>query len=443
MTAVATFTADPATTLRADALPRLLPSSNTREDLAAHLRRLGPVPLGRYGPRGERLVGAVEAAGLLGRGGAGFPTAAKLRSVATFRRRPVVVVNAMEGEPASAKDHLLACLTPHLVLDGAVAVAGALGATKVVVCIPDTSAMANGWRASMASEAARSVRAAIAERNDGVECVVLRPPHRYVSGESSALVRWLNGGPALPEHRRVRVAEKGVGGRPTALDNAETFAHIGLVSRFGPDWFRALGTESEPGTALVTVSGAVARVTVAEVALGSSFGELVSRCGGYAEPPGAVLFGGYGGSWAPIGLAVDTPLSLRPAAGRAGLGPGIAVVLPATACGISETVRLVRYMAGETAGQCGPCVQGLPALAGALERVAMPDSAPDAACAVAQLRRWCVQLAGRGACNHPDGVVRLVGSALDTFAADVRHHVTGVPCSGAWRSSVVTLPDDT
>jgi NADH:ubiquinone oxidoreductase subunit F (NADH-binding) len=439
------------------------------------------------------VVALVEEAGLAGRGGAAFSTARKIQAVvqgvAHSRRSPLVIVNAMEGEPASVKDRVLLQLAPHLVLDGAMVLAHTLGAAEVVVCIPRTPrtlaavaapaspavpvsapspstatssapspSVPSGGAGSDADPdfvpdteaAARSLRAAIDERMAtgtlSVPVTVARPPDRYVSGEGTALARWLGGGPALPAFSRQRLAESGVEGMPTLLDNAETVAHIGLVARFGPTWFRSLGTASDPGTALVTLSGAVARTGVAEIPLGTTLADLLRCAGGPSEPLQAVLFGGYGGEWVPLERAMSMPLVHRRSPVGAGrepgptLGPGIVVALPARACGLAETARVVRYMAGEGAGQCGPCAFGLPALAGALEELACPTSASTAEQAHANLARWTRQIASRGACGHPDGVVRLVRSAVTTFGGDVDVHRAGGVCAHQGRPAVLPVP---
>ncbi|EFL39895.1 LOW QUALITY PROTEIN: NADH-ubiquinone dehydrogenase chain F, partial [Streptomyces griseoflavus Tu4000] len=205
--------------------------------LADHLERHGPPPVTAAGgsPPSVPLVEAVEAAGLTGRGGAGFPTARKLRAVAGRRRRAVVVVNAMESEPASRKDQFLLAVAPHLVLDGAVLAASAVGADTVHVCLPrDRPAQYRRMDAAL-DERRRA-------RLDRVRLLAHALPHTYVSSESTALVHWLNGGPARPQGGPPGNRERGVDRRPTLVSNAETLAHLALIARHGPGWFRRLGT---------------------------------------------------------------------------------------------------------------------------------------------------------------------------------------------------------
>ena len=150
-----------------------------------------------------------------------------------------------------------------------------------------------------------------------------------------------------------------------------------------------------------------------------------------------MLVGGYGGAWLdPAHLA--TPFAPGPlAAVGATQGVGILIALPAGACGIAETARIVRYMAGESAGQCGPCVFGLPAIAGDLEQLAAGRADPSS---IDRIAHRSDTVDGRGACRHPDGVVRLVRSALAVFGDDARAHAEGLPCTGHTAPTVMTFP---
>jgi NADH:ubiquinone oxidoreductase subunit F (NADH-binding) len=390
---------------------RLLPRDPAGASFAAHLDRYGPLPeLG--GRRAALLVDEVERSGLSGRGGAGFPTAVKLRTVAAGRRA-VVVANGTEGEPASAKDRVLMTFNPHLVIDGLLASAAAVGAGEAYL------AVARG-----AGSAHAALAAALAERRDAQSVQLVDVPDRFVAGEESALVNRLNGGEAKPTFTPPRPFEKGVSGRPTLVQNVETLANVALVARYGGDWYRERGTRTDPGTALVTVRGAVGRPGVVEVELGTPIERVLERCGGLTEAPRALLVGGYFGTWIDAGPNLELPLAdsaLRPLG--AALGARTVAVLPRSACGLAETARIGRYLAGESAGQCGPCVFGLPAVAQALETIV--SSLPDAREAYRRLPRLAGQIARRGACAHPDGALRLVDSALRVFAPELEQHLGG------------------
>jgi NADH:ubiquinone oxidoreductase subunit F (NADH-binding) len=358
--------------------------------------------------RANELVRVIEASGLTGRGGAGFPSATKLRSVSRGRRA-VVVANGTEGEPASAKDKILMIRNPHLVLDGLEAAAALVGGRESYIAV-----------ASDSHAAIAALEAAAAERAGRAPAEIVRVPDRFVTGEESAVVHWLNDGEATPTGRRP--FERGFRGRPTLVQNVETLAHLALIVRYGAAWFRAAGTANEPGTALATVLGAVRTPGVIELEVGTTFGEAFDRCGGLSERIQAILVGGYFGSW----IAPDLEVALSDEALRplgASLGARTIVALPRAVCGLAETARVARYMAGESAGQCGPCVFGLAALADAFESIAEGGDSVDGA--LDRVPRLHAQIARRGACAHPDGTLGLVMSALDVFSSEVEAHRSG------------------
>jgi NADH:ubiquinone oxidoreductase subunit F (NADH-binding) len=268
---------------------------------------------------------------------------------------------------------------------------------------------------------------------------VLEVPQAYVASEESALVNFLNTGDARPTLTPPRPAQRGVRGGPTLVDNVETLAQLALLARFGSSWFRAAGTESSPGSTLVTVGGAVRWPGVYEVELGTPVGEVLATAGGAVEAVRGLLIGGLGGSWLDAAAATPVPFThedLRTAGGA--LGVAALNLLPARACGVAETARVLRYLAAESAGQCGPCMFGLPAIAADLTVLAGGTGA--ASGALAGLRRRLPVIAGRGACAHPDGAVRLAGSALRVFAADVAAHAAGAPCPAARAPGLLPLP---
>jgi NADH:ubiquinone oxidoreductase subunit F (NADH-binding) len=414
-------------TAAAAELPRLLAGALADRPLSLeeHFDRYGADRQTAGRSRSGELIELVAAAGLTGRGGAGFATARKLRAVADAHARPVVVGNGVEGEPVSDKDKALLRHTPHLVLDGVALAAGAVGARTAIVAF-----------AAGATHEIAVMRAALAERErhdiDRIQIRVARVPDGFVAGEETAIIHSLNGGPATPTLTPPRPFERGVGGAPTLVQNVETLAHLALISRFGPRWFRSIGTAAEPGSALVTVGGAVARPGVYEVPLGLPVADLLAWAVGPPESLTALLVGGYFGTW----VAAEQALRLRLidadlASAGASLGARAIFALPRSACGLVESAHVIRYLADESAGQCGPCVHGLDAIAGAFERLARGGR--DAAGAPAQLKRWLGQVKGRGACRHPDGAARLVESALRVFGAEVELHARG-RCQGTRRA---------
>ena len=273
-------------------LPRLLPADGRAAGLVAHLAQHGALPY-RGGP--GRLIADVMKAGLTGRGGAAFPAGRKLAAVAAAGRRPVVVANAAESEPLSAKDKTLLRYSPHLVLDGLQLAAEAVGARRAVLYLHEDLSL-RGELSDLLAE----------RRSGGLDRVgvdlVVAPP-RFLSGQETAVVNVINGGAALPTFTPPRTFERGVGGQPTLVQNVETLAHLALIARYGAGWFRGLGTADEPGSMLCSVRQADGSAGVVEAALGTPLRDLI-RCsrsgagrsgrrlprGVAARPPGGAAF---------------------------------------------------------------------------------------------------------------------------------------------------------
>ena len=376
----------------------------------------------------HQLVDLVKAAGLGGRGGAGFPTWRKIETVATGRGRPVVIGNAAEGEPASGKDAWLLANRPNLVLDGLSLAAGALGSGEVYLYVGP---------AALVAPLQTLAHARHASGRDRRRIQVVAAPDAFLAGEETAAVSWIDGRPAAPRTKPPLVVHQGLHGRPTLVQNVETLAHLTLIARHGADWFRAAGTTHEPGTMLLTVSGAVHRPGILEAAHGSPVPELLERAGGLREPASAALFGGYHGGWV---RAEDLPGAVlsRPALASLGasLGAGVVAVLPARACGVRESARVLAYLSRESAGQCGPCLNGLPRMATLFADLAR--GRPDRR-VLTELHRLAGMVEGRGACHHPDGTIRFLRSALDVFDTEVRAHLHG-GCTAGSHAPVLPTP---
>ena len=424
---------------REPGLPRLLRgiAEAGEPTIGRHVAVHGPLPairhsgrrLGRGRGPESPLIEEIARAGLLGHGGAAFPLATKMRAVGGARGRAIVLANATEGEPASLKDQTLLELAPHLVLDGAALAAEALGAEEAVIAVCE---LADGALAALSG--------AIAERAGagGPALRMLAVPAHYVAGQESALVNYVNGGPAKPTFTPPLPFEQGVRRRPTLVNNVETLAHLALVARHGADWFRELGTSSQPGSALVTLSGPLVHPGVYEIEHGSSLSALIEAAGGATEPLGGALLGGYAGGWiGPQHLHGVALSNEHLAVHGAMLGPGVVVLLPASACPVAEAARLARWLSDQSAGQCGPCVNGLDALAATVEQVAQGVARGKPA---QRIDRLAALSARRGACRHPDGAVNVLFSALETFRTEFADHARNGPCEACARPPQLPLP---
>jgi NADH:ubiquinone oxidoreductase subunit F (NADH-binding) len=390
----------------------------TGDDYDQHVRRLGSWP--RLDP--AAIVTVTREAGLTGRGGAGFPTARKLEAVASAPGTPVVLANGAEGEPCSAKDAYLLQHAPHLVLDGVQLAARAVGARQAYVYVRGTTST-------------EVVSRALAERTHGaldpVGVEVVTASGGFVAGHESAAVAAVQGRPAVPSGAPVRVFERGVGRRPTLVQNVETLAHLALIARRGPGWYRSFGVPEDPGTFLATLGGSIERPGVVEAEHGIGLAELLGLGGGPSEPLRAVLLGGYFGTWLRWPQRQDVPLArpeLQPLG--ADLGAGVVLGLPMRVCGLAAAAQIAEFLAGASARQCGPCLSGLSTIAGLLGRLAAGETAPGLP---AEIERVSALVGGRGACAHPDGAARFVHSTLTVFADEVHAHLAGRCTAGGSR----------
>jgi NADH:ubiquinone oxidoreductase subunit F (NADH-binding) len=371
--------------------------------------------LDMHGPATQTSLDVVARSGLRGRGGAGFPVAAKMRAVLSARGRAVVVANGAASDPLSEKDAFLLARVPHLVLDGAQLAAQLVKAKRIYLYVVGVDSILTTVRYALSERSRRGL--------DRVPVSIATAPDTYVAGEASAVVQALSGGPAVPTFRPPRMAERGVGRRPTLVNNVETLANLGLLARHDADWFRQLGPVEEPGSLVITVHGHDGVPAVAEVPIGTTVGEVLETTDRWARLPTAVLVGGASGRWLRADIAVETPLShdgLRAVGGA--LGVASLMVLHDDECGLLETARLARFLAAETAGQCGPCINGLSAIASTLASLVAGD-ADDRD--VDRLKKWCGIMPGRGACGHPDDTAGLVASALSVFEDDIAWHLRG------------------
>jgi NADH:ubiquinone oxidoreductase subunit F (NADH-binding) len=413
-------------------LPRLLVGvgEQSTSALEQHLDAHRPMPELRRRPP-EEIIEMVDNAGLRGHGGASFPMARKLRAVASRRGRSIVVANGSEGEPASRKDRVLLREAPHLVLDGMALAARAVGARESIVVISGED-----------DRSARSLHQAIRDRaTSGLSCdprfELFEIEPRYIAGQETALISALNGRPALPTFAPPLPFERGVRGRPTLVQNVETLAHLALIARHGAGWFRELGTPRDPGSALVTVSGALAAPGVYEIEHGMPLAELL-EVAGLTDRIAGVLVGGYFGTWLSPDLAQEVGLSSEELNEHgASLGAGVIAVLGADACPVAETMRVADWFAAESAGQCGPCVNGLAAIADTVHQLGTGTASRTA---WRDLERWSRDIRRRGACQHPDGALRFVTSALRVFELELRDHAHRGPCERCAGAPVLPTP---
>ena len=359
------------------------------------------------------LAELLEHSGLTGRGGAAFSTATKVR--AAHEHGAALIVNACDGEIGAVKDaYVVEHHLPALVR----------GATLV-----------GGRRVRYAAHRGSATEARL--RAAGLD--VLSAPARYVSSEETSLISLAQGGLARPMTKRQPFVMGGADsdGRrisPTVVLNAETLWRVAQVVEHGPQWFRAQGLPGEPGPRLVGVGGDVSRPGVIATSTGVSLRDIVAAAGGDLDDSGPVIVGGLGGvllARAEAAAATWSTEGLRAYGGRP--GSGVVHVLDPDGCPVAELARWFDHAAGESAGQCGPCMFGLPAIAADWRELAA-GSSPVAA--RERLLRRTASVTGRGACRFPDGVAGLATSALRVLSDHLLDHTSGrCAASHPFRSS--------
>jgi len=390
----------------------------------------------RLGPAG--IVDDVDASGLRGRGGAGFPAGRKWRTVqenASADALTTVVVNAAEGEPGSFKDRTILRRNPYRVLEGALIAAAAVGARSVTVAM----------KASFTTELER-MRAAVVEAGDagwtkGLDVAVVEGPGEYLFGEETALLEVLAGRhpfPRIAPPFRRGLDEGGEGGgtrsaagvdlagpgsteaAPTLVNNVETMANVARILAEGPDWFRSVGTEESPGTIVCTVSGRTRRHGVAEFAMGTPLGEIVEAVGG--GPAGeriVAVMSGVANPLVPASL-LETPASYEgmDAAGS-GLGAAGFIVFDDTSDLAAVAHGVSRFLAVESCGQCTPCKQDGLAIADILSRVVCGQHQPGDA---EELASRVTTVGDEARCGLAGQQQRVIGSLLSLFPDAVQAH---------------------
>lgn len=319
----------------------------------------------------SELISLIEASGLRGRGGAGFPTGTKWRTVAEMSSAvpTSVVVNGAEGEPGSFKDRAILRNNPYQVIEGALIAARAVGASSIVVAVKE-----------QAEREVEIVTRALGEfRDAGLTDVTLElatGPSSYLFGEESALLEVVDGRPPLPRvnppYRRgigdsagaanasseVRLAgDAGTQGAPALVNNVETMANVAYIAREGVDTFRSVGTAATPGTAVCTITGATQRHGVGEFAMGTPLWEVVDALGG-GPVPGRTLLAAISGT-ANAALPADrfdTPLCFDAfRAAGSGLGASGFIVFDDHTDFAAVAHGTARFLAIESCGQCEPC----------------------------------------------------------------------------------------
>jgi NADH:ubiquinone oxidoreductase subunit F (NADH-binding)/(2Fe-2S) ferredoxin/Pyruvate/2-oxoacid:ferredoxin oxidoreductase delta subunit len=336
-----------------------------------------------YEMTSEEVVDAVEKSGLRGRGGAGFPTGRKWESC---RRAEAdvkyVICNADEGDPGAYMDRSIMEGNPHSVLEGMIIGAYAVGDCRegyIYVRHEYPLAVAN---AELALEAARAyglLGEKIAGSGFSFDIEIRRGGGAFVCGESSALMRSLQGDVGEPQAKYVRSVEKGLWERPTTLNNVETWANVPLIIKNGWEWYAGIGTEGSKGTKIFSLVGKINNTGLVEVPMGVTLREIIYDIGG-GIPDGkrfkAVQTGGPSGGCVPESL-LDLPVDFDELT-KAGsmMGSGGMIVMDETTCMVDIARYFLDFLKEESCGKCVPCREGIARSLEILNRICEGEGRP-------------------------------------------------------------------
>jgi NADH-quinone oxidoreductase subunit F len=391
------------------------------------------------------LIDEIEASGLRGRGGAGFPTGRKWRSVAGFASdvlATMVVVNAAEGEPGTLKDRTILRMNPYEVIEGALIAARAMGARTIVIAT----------KASFAQEIGR-LRGAIEEMtaagwiDDDLELSIFEGSEEYLYGEETGLLEALDGRPPFPRiappYRRgvvevvetdadttadsglaahVEMAGEETDAPPVLVDNVETMANVPKIIARGAAWFRTEGTERSPGTLICTITGSTRRAGVGEVLMGTTLRAAIEEIGGGPEAGQTIKAVLVGASNAVLGPEhLDTPLTYEDMQTiGSGLGSGSYLVYDDRDDMVAVAAGVSRFLAVESCGQCTPCKQDGLEISDRLETICAGNGTT---ADVSAIDRRLVTVVNGARCNLAQQQQTVVGSLLQRFGDEVRRHV--------------------
>jgi NADH:ubiquinone oxidoreductase subunit F (NADH-binding)/(2Fe-2S) ferredoxin/Pyruvate/2-oxoacid:ferredoxin oxidoreductase delta subunit len=327
----------------------------------------------------DETVQVVEESGLRGRGGAGFPTGKKWRTALDAGEEkggPIyVVVNGDEGDPGAFMDRTLMEGDPHAVLEGLIIGAYALGANHGFMYVREEYPLARK-HLKMAMDQARDMGLLgtdILGSGFDFDIQIVRGAGAFVCGESTALFTSIEGRAGEPRPKYVRSAEEGLWGKPTVLNNIETWCNVPLIIENGPDWYKDLGVPHSTGTKVFSLVGKVNNVGLVEIPMGMPLVDLVEKIGGGVPGGGpfkAVQTGGPSGGCLPYDLR-NTPVdfdSLTKAGSM--MGSGGMIVMDDKDCVVDVSRYFLKFLEDESCGKCLPCRLGLKSMLQFLDRFA-------------------------------------------------------------------------
>ncbi|HEX7171183.1 MAG TPA: NADH-ubiquinone oxidoreductase-F iron-sulfur binding region domain-containing protein [Candidatus Limnocylindria bacterium] len=388
----------------------------------------------------EDVIGEIETAGLRGRGGSGYPTAAKWRAArATGADRRIVVANLMAADPSALGDRALAEGNPHLVVEGLLVAAYAVGAAEAII------AVRRDW-----AEAIDRLRTAIREATDAhlagylvlgtdtsIQLSVWEGSGAYVAGEETALLNALAGDRGMPAIRPPFPAHRGLHDAPTVVQNGETLAHAAWILAHSPEAFASIGKDGNRGTKLVTVMGRVAQPGLVEVPLGTPLLDLLNLAGGGKGTTKALFVGGPGGGAIDAGSLSTTYDYESLAAAGAIIGSGSVLVTDTDTCMVDTARFFVDFSAREACGKAVPCRIGTKRLVEALDRILAATPRPNDFTLLRELSR---KVSDTALCRLEQLAPGPILTTLDRFPDEYRAHAERGECVAGYHPPLDVPP---
>jgi NADH-quinone oxidoreductase subunit F len=403
-------------------------------DLEAYVKRGGYEALRKiltHGMKPEEVIAEVKAAGLRGRGGAGFPTGLKWSFMPrTFPGQKYLVCNSDEGEPGTFKDRDILRFNPHIVIEGMVIAAYAMGISVGYNYIHG-EIFEVYERFEAALEQARAA-GFLGERLLGSDfSFQLHAFHgygAYICGEETALLESLEGKKGLPRFKPPFPASFGLYGKPTTINNTETFAAVPWIIRHSGQEYLSVGKPNNGGTKIFSITGDVERPGNYEIPLGTPFSTLLELAGGvrHGHQLKAVIPGGSSAPVLPADIMMDLTLDYD-AIAKAGsmLGSGAVIVMDETRCMVRSLLRLSYFYYEESCGQCTPCREGTGWLYRVVKRIEHGQGElPD----LKLLDDVAGNIMGRTICALGDAAAMPVRGFLKHFHDEFKHHITHKTC---------------
>lgn len=431
---------------------RILPRGERR--LLANVGRIDPGSLASYqeyggyagleravahlGPEGT--IKEIADAGLRGRGGGGYPTADKWREArAASGERKVVVINLMGADPTALGDRALAEGNPHLVLEGALIAAFATGASEAILAVRRDWTAAIGRLRTAVEEATAARLAGYLVLGTDFSCTasVWEGSGALVSGEETALLAALAGDRGMPVIRPPYPTERGLGGAPTTVQNAETVAHAAWILSHSAEAFGSVGSQATPGTKLVSIYGRVGEPGLVEVPLGTPLREVIDLAGGPVGTVKAVFVGGAGGG----ALSADelrTPYDVEPLREKgAGIGLGQVLVTDTDTCMVDTARFFLDWSSREACGKAVPCRIGTKRLVETLDRILAATPRPDD---FALLRELSRKMSDTALCKLEARAPGPMLTTLERFPDEYRAHAERGECLSGFHDSIGVAP---